>query len=100
MPSSVVASSASSAQLTQSADVAETLRPQLADVGRLARRALRGVLAVARADEQPSVTRSLREHLGTGADGPVVSGHWPPYEHVNVQIAIDEWLSSGGRTLS
>jgi hypothetical protein len=76
----------------------EPLRPELSDIGRLARRAIRGVVAAARADEQPSVTKSLRAHLGTTADAPVVSGHWPPYEHVNVQIAIDEWLSRNGRT--
>ena len=91
IPSRAVAATA------QPDGVGEPLRPELSDLGRLARRALRGVLAVARADEQPSITKSLREHLGATADGPVVSGHWPPYEHVNVQIALDDWLTRDGR---
>jgi len=34
-------------------------------------------------------------HLGPGAEYlPVVSGSWPPYDHVNVQVGIDRWLAS------
>jgi hypothetical protein len=75
----------------------EPLRPQFADAGRLARRALRKVVVAARADEQPSVAKSLRSHLGAAVDGAVMTGNWPPYEHVNVQIALDAWLADGAR---
>lgn len=75
----------------------EPLRPELADAGRLARRVLRKVVVAARADEQPSVAKALRSHLGAVVDGAVVTGNWPPYEHVNVQIALDAWLAQSAR---
>lgn len=76
----------------------ERLRPELADAARLARRALRKVVVAARADEQPSVSKALRAHLGTAVDGTVLTGSWRPYEHVNVQIAVDAWLTGDGRS--
>ena len=39
-------------------------RPELADIGRLARRALRGVVGAARAGEGATLYGLLREHLG------------------------------------
>ena len=74
-------------------------RPELADVGRLARRALRGAVAAARADERVTFSRLLLDHLGpAGADLAVVEERWRPYEHVNVQAGLDAWLDAPGRT--
>jgi hypothetical protein len=59
----------------------------------------RRVLGAARADEAPSVPRTLVEHLGPQvAELPVVGDAWPPYEHVNLQVALDHWLSAQGRS--
>jgi cell division protease FtsH len=39
----------------------------------------------------------LNEHLGEEAWLlPVLSGSWPPYEHVNLQGAVDRWLAARG----
>jgi len=74
-------------------------RPELADVGRLARRALRGAVSAARADERVTFSRLLLDHLGpAGADLAVVEDKWRPYEHVNVQAGLDAWLAAPGRT--
>ncbi len=71
--------------------------PELADVGRLARRLMRRAVAAARADDAPAL-RLLRAHLGPGAaELPVVGGSWPGYDHVNVQAGLDAWLAGGGR---
>ncbi|HTJ72900.1 MAG TPA: ATP-binding protein [Actinospica sp.] len=45
---------------------------------------------------------TIMEHLGPGAEYlPVVSGSWPPYDHVNVQVGLDRWLeeAAGGHEL-
>ncbi len=74
-------------------------RPELADVRRLARRALRGVVRAARADEAPTLGRLLHAHLGAGAeDLGVVDESWPRYDHVNVQAGLDAWLGEPGRS--
>jgi hypothetical protein len=81
----------------QPAAVPEDVRPELADVSRLARRFLRQVIATARAEEA-SVRRLLADHLGPGAaEMPVASGTWPRYDHVNVQAGLDAWLAAEGR---
>ncbi|TYP81265.1 AAA family ATPase [Blastococcus xanthinilyticus] len=75
------------------------LRPELADVGRLARRGVRAVVGAARAGERPALSALLVEHLGgsgTGLD--VVEEAWPGYEHVNVQAGLEAWLAAPGRT--
>ncbi|MDT0164554.1 ATP-binding protein [Actinotalea sp. AC32] len=73
------------------------LRPELADVGRLLRRGVRGVVGAARAGEAPTLTSIVREHLGDGSgELPVVEETWAPYEHVNVQAGLDDWLASTG----
>ncbi|HEY1000662.1 MAG TPA: ATP-binding protein, partial [Streptosporangiaceae bacterium] len=72
-------------------------QPELADIGRLARRALRRAVSAARADDT-SITRILRDHLGPGAAGfPVVRSTWPPYDQINVQEGLDAWLAEQGR---
>ena len=70
------------------------LRPELADIGRLARRGMRAVVGAARAEERPKLSRILAEHLGPGAGGyDVVEEAWPAYDHVNVQAGLDAWLA-------
>jgi hypothetical protein len=72
-------------------------RPELADVGRLARRLLRRAVAAARTEDAP-VQRALWEHLGPqAADVPVVRAAWPGYDWVNVQVGVDAWLAGPGR---
>ncbi|HEY6278867.1 MAG TPA: ATP-binding protein [Streptosporangiaceae bacterium] len=71
-------------------------RPELADVGRLARRIVRQVVTTARA-EDTSVRRLLADHLGgSAATLPVARGAWPRYDHVNVQAGLDAWLAEPG----
>lgn len=54
-------------------------------------------IAVGGGAQPPSglIHGALVEHLGDGAqDLPVASGSWPPYDHVNVQTALDAWLAA------
>ncbi|NUR59995.1 MAG: 26S protease regulatory subunit [Catenulispora sp.] len=45
----------------------------------------------------PSISDALLAHLGPeGGLLPVISSAWPPYEHVNVQVALDRWLARHG----
>jgi hypothetical protein len=73
-------------------------RPELADVGRLARRLLHRAVSAARAEEN-SIWHLLAGHLGPGvATLPVASGSWPQYDQVNVQAALDAWLAEPARS--
>ena len=73
-------------------------RPELADVGRLGRRAMRGFVRAARVDLAPSLHRSLREHLGPLApDVAVVGSPGAAYDHVNVQAGLEAWLAEPDR---
>ncbi len=75
------------------------LRPELADLGRLARRGLRAVIGAARAGERPRLSRILADHLGAGAEAyDVVEETWPGYDHVNVQAGLDAWLADPRRS--
>ena len=72
-------------------------RPELADLGRLIRRGVRGVVGAARAGEAVTLGSILRDHLGSrSADLAVVEETWPAYEHVNVQAGIDTVLATSG----
>ncbi|MGH3365988.1 MAG: hypothetical protein ACRDOY_02165 [Nocardioidaceae bacterium] len=72
---------------------------ELADVGRLTRRAVRGLVGVARADERPTLSRLLADHLGPDCGRlDVVAESWSDYEHVNVQVGLDAWLAELGRS--
>ncbi len=74
-------------------------RLQLADVGKLARRARRMVVAVAREEDRVTFSRLIRDHLGTDPTTlDVVEETWPTYEHVNVQVGLDAWLAGPGRS--
>ncbi|HEV2253854.1 MAG TPA: ATP-binding protein [Streptosporangiaceae bacterium] len=69
--------------------------PELADVGRLARRLVDRAVQTARTEDQP-LRRLLLEHLGPDAAIlPTVSATWPSYEHVNVQVGLEAWLGQG-----
>jgi cell division protease FtsH len=68
--------------------------PELADVARLARRFVNRAVEAARMPERP-LRRVLLDHLGDDAAlQPTVSATWQPYDHVNVQIALDTWLTA------
>ena len=70
-------------------------RPELADVGRLARRLLNRAVRTARTNDQP-LRQLLLDHLGPDAAAlPTVSATWPAYEHVNVQVGLEAWLEAG-----
>ncbi len=72
-------------------------RPELADVGRLVRRGVRGVVGAARAGEQVGLAAVLRGHLGrSGADLEVTGESWPGYQHVNVQAGVNAWVAASG----
>ena len=61
-------------------------------------RASAGVPGGAGPEEEGPVTALLAAHLGEGsADMRAIGGAWAPYEHVNVQVAVDHWLSEPGR---
>jgi hypothetical protein len=78
-------------------DTLDEAQPELADVGRLARRMVGRAVQTARMDDAP-VYRMLRAHLGAGArDRPVTSRSWPRYDQVNVQCGLEAWLAEGGR---
>jgi hypothetical protein len=75
------------------------LRPELADVGRLVRRAMRAVVGAARAGERSTLPGVLAAHLGGGEPGlDVVEETWPGYERVNVQAGLDAWLADPRRS--
>jgi cell division protease FtsH len=87
-----------SATYGQGSGAGQDGRPELADIGRLARRLMARTVAAARAEEQ-SVGRLLAEHLaGDAATLPVATGSWPAYDQVNVQTGLDAWLAEPGRT--
>ncbi len=73
--------------------------PSLADVGRLGRRPIRAGVGAARKQEVPTFADLLSAHLNPSSTQlPVVTDSWPGYEHVNLQMALDQWLGEAGRT--
>lgn len=74
-------------------------RPEFADVGRLLRRGVRGVVGAARASRPETLSDLVRAHLGGEVDGlDVVEETWQGYEHVNVQAGLDAWLAAASRS--
>ena len=75
-------------------------KPELADLGRLARRGVNMAVRAARVDEQPSVHAIVAAHLGDDLahDAGIAQQRWAGYESVNMQRAIDAWISAPGRT--
>ncbi|GAB3786887.1 AAA family ATPase [Nocardioides ungokensis] len=81
-----------------STSAGEEPRPELSDIRRYGRMLVRRFVSQARAAERPTFRSVIAEHLGVPlADLPVVDEHWPAYEHVNVQAALDAWLEAPGR---
>ena len=78
--------------------MSEERGPEVADLGRYGRRLVSRFVDQAREAERPRFATMLTRHLGVSADGlPVAEQQWPPYEHVNVQAALDAWLAEPGR---
>lgn len=74
------------------------MRAEWADLPRLGRRLVRKMVTSARADEVATLSGVLADHLGPDAASlPVVAESWAPYEHVNLQGALDRWLDAQGR---
>src|SRR6516165_9590458 len=68
--------------------------PELADVGRLARKLVGRAVRLARQEDQP-LRRTLLDHLGPDAAFlPTVSDTCPLYDHVNLQVGVDAWLAA------
>ena len=84
-------------QLDVAPEAAAPVRPELADVGRLARRGLRAVIGAARADERPRLSRILADHLGATVHD-VVEETWRAFDHVNAQAGVDVWLAAPSRS--
>ena len=69
-------------------------QPELADVGRLARKLVGRAVRTARQEDQP-LRRALLDHLGAdAAQLPTVSDSCPLYEQVNLQVGMDAWLAA------
>jgi ATP-dependent 26S proteasome regulatory subunit len=50
-------------------------------------------------DEPASLSEIITSHLGPDAAKlPIVGTTWPPYEHVNVQLGLEHWLATAGRS--
>ena len=74
--------------------------PELADLRRYGRRLVKRFVTQARADERPTFARLIADHLAVPTHGlPLVEERWEPYEHVNVQRALDAWLAASGRSV-
>src|SRR3712207_1515494 len=70
---------------------------RLSDLGKLARRARRRVVDVARADDRPTFAALIGDHLGVSLEGAeVVEEQWPSYDLVNVQVGLNAWLNETG----
>jgi hypothetical protein len=66
---------------------------EIADLGRLGRRALRGIVRTARAGSGDTLTSRINAHLDEAdSELAVVSDSWPVYDQVNVQLGLDDWL--------
>lgn len=64
--------------------------PQLSDIRRYGRYVVNRFVAQARTVDRPTFRSILTEHLGGPVhELPVIVEQWPPYEHVNVQGALD-----------
>lgn len=84
---------------SQALDTDEPLEPRLDDVKGLGRHVLRRLLGMARSDQPAGLAKLLRDHLGpTVASQPVVTGNWPAYDRVNVQVGLDSWLDRPERS--
>lgn len=51
-------------------------------------------------DIRNPVVSLVRAHLGDGVDTSVLGQDLPPFEHVNLQVALDAWAAEDGRTVT
>jgi hypothetical protein len=73
-------------------------RLSFTDLRKLGRRARRGLVGAARAEDRVTFGKLLAEHLDVDtSDVDVVEEAFPAYDHVNVQAALDAWLVEPGR---
>ena len=76
------------------ADISGGDRPELADAGRLARKLVGRAVRMARTEDQP-LRQVLLDHLGPEAARlPTISGSYPLWEHVNLQVGVESWLAA------
>lgn len=69
-----------------------------ADFVRMGRRLVKMFTRAARQDVGPTLSELLLSHLGPEAAAlPGVSTSWPAYEHVNVQLGLENWLAEPGK---
>jgi AAA+ superfamily predicted ATPase len=74
-------------------------RLSFADLRKLGRRARRGLVGIARAEDRVTFGKLLAEHLDVDTSAvDVVEESFPSYDHVNVQAGLDAWLAEPGRT--
>lgn len=68
--------------------------PELADVRRYGRRLVDRWVQQAREAERPTFRGIIGDFLETPTEElPITEEHWPAYEHINVQAALDAWLA-------
>jgi cell division protease FtsH len=71
--------------------------PDVRSFARAFQRFLETVNELASAEEGPALRATLEAHLGQDPLGlPVISDRYAPFEHVNVQSALDAWLEQSG----
>jgi hypothetical protein len=76
---------------------ADDSAPQLSDIRRYGRYVVGRFVSKARTVDRPTFRSVLTEHLGGSVQElPVTVEQWPPYEHVNVQGALDVVLDEYG----
>lgn len=72
--------------------------PEVGDFGRLFQRFIEQMSQVAREGQTSPLRDLLDAHLGDDCSAlPVVSESFAPYDHANVQVAVDAYLSGDGR---
>lgn len=73
--------------------------PEVGEFGRLFQRFLEVMGQAAREGQSSPLRELLDAHLGEDASGlPVVSESFMPYDHANVQLAVDAYLAQEGRS--
>jgi hypothetical protein len=73
---------------------------QAAEFGRAFLGFLEWVHTRGASDGSNPVFTVVREHLGEGVSQSVLTNELPPFEHVNVQTALDHWSAADGRTVT
>ena len=83
----------------QPASVTPALDAQAREFAATFRRLTEWAHRVAGTQDGNEVSRLVRDYLGAdGVAHSVVTRDLPPFEHVNLQTALDAWLARDGRT--